>query len=126
MKIPIFNTLYSNDNPHLPSNNLDIKILNNLNFKKVDDKRFPMIKLLTLLPKKNSLYETVIVSANDALVELFLKKKIKFHQIHKKLFELIRLKEFTKYKKKYPRNINDIYNLNDYVHLKLFKKVYKS
>ena len=126
MKIPIFNTLYSNDNSHLPSNNLDTKILNNLNFNKVDDKRFPMIKLLNLLPKKNSLYETVIVSANDALVELFLKKKIKFHQIHKKLFELIRLKEFTKYKKKYPRNINDIYNLNDYVHLKLFKKVYKS
>ena len=126
MKIPIFNTLYSNDNSHLPSNKLDTKILNNLNFNKVDDKRFPMIKLLNLLPKKNSLYETVIVSANDALVELFLKKKIKFHQIHKKLFELIRLKEFTKYKKKYPRNINDIYNLNDYVHLKLFKKVYKS
>ena len=126
MKIPIFNTIYSNNNPHLSSNNLDTKILNNLNFKKVDEKRFPMIRLLSLLPKKNSLYETVIVAANDSLVDFFLKKKIKFHQIQKGLFDLIKLKEFTKYKNKYPKNINDIYNLNDYVHLKLLKKVYKS
>ena len=33
-----------------------------------------MVKLLRNLPDKNSLYETVIVSANDTLVELFLKK----------------------------------------------------
>ena len=33
-----------------------------------------MIDLLNYLPNKNSLFETVIISANDTLVHLFLKK----------------------------------------------------
>ena len=81
-----------------------------------------MINLLKLLPKKTSLYETVIVSANDALVELFLKKKIKFTDINKKLFKFIKLKKFLKFKKIYPHNISDIINLNNYVRLKIIKK----
>ena len=47
-----------------------------------------MVKILNLLPNKFSLFETVIVSANDTLVELFLKKAIRFTDIQKKLFEL--------------------------------------
>jgi 1-deoxy-D-xylulose-5-phosphate reductoisomerase len=85
-----------------------------------------MIKLLKHLPKKHSLYETVIVSANDVLVELFLKQKIRFTDIHKKLFNIIKSKEFVKYKKLYPSKIEDIINLNNYVRLKIHKKVYKS
>ena len=42
-----------------------------------------MIKLLKLLTNNHSLYETIIVSANDTLVELFLDKKIKFIDIQK-------------------------------------------
>ena len=42
-----------------------------------------MIKLLKKLPNKSSLFETIIVSANDTLVNLFLSKKIKFTDIHK-------------------------------------------
>ena len=45
--------------------------LNNLNFSEVSLKRYPIVKILNLLPNKISLYETVIVSANDFLVELF-------------------------------------------------------
>ena len=37
-----------------------------------------LIKLLKLLPAKQSLFETVIVSVNDTLVELFLNDKIRF------------------------------------------------
>ena len=85
-----------------------------------------MIKLLKLLPVKSSLYETVIVSANDCLVELFLKEKIGFSSIQKELFKIIKLKEFVKYKKKFPNKAEDILNLNNYVRLKLLKKVYKT
>ena len=85
-----------------------------------------MVKLLKYLPLKNSLYETVIVSANDTLVELFLKKKIKFIEIQKILFKLLKSKEFLKYKKIYPKKTNDIIELNKYVRLKLLEKVYKS
>ena len=56
------------------SDKVKIKLLNNLNFNKVNLKRYPMIKILDNLPNKHY-YETAIVSANDALVDLFLKKK---------------------------------------------------
>ena len=125
MKIPIFNTLYSYKDKKIPSKPINIKYLNNLNFKTVNSQRYPMIKLLDLLPSKNTLFETVIVSANDTLVDLFLKKKIKFINIHKELFKFIKLKEFIKYKKISPKNIQDIIKLNYYVRLKLLKKVYK-
>ena len=125
MKIPIFNTLFSDTNNKIFSKKLDINTLNNLNFDKVNSKRYPMINLLKLLPKKHSLYETVIVSANDALVELFLNEKIQFTDINKNLFKIIKSKEFLKFKKIYPNNIRDILDLNNYVRLKIIKKVYK-
>ena len=125
MKIPIFNTLYSNEFRKINSNKIDIKKLNKLNFNKVNPKRYPMIKLLSLLPKRNSLYETVVVAANDMLVECFLKNKIKFTDIQKDLFKLIKHKEFLKYKKNSPKNIKDIINLNNYIRSKIQKKVYK-
>jgi len=122
MKIPIFNTLYSQNEKQLSSNKLNIKTLNDLDFSKVDSKKYPMINLLNLLPKKNSLYETVIVASNDTLVELFLNKKIKFNDIQKLLFDFIKKKEFLKFKKKYPNKIKDIIDLNNYVRLKIIKK----
>ena len=126
MKIPIFNTLFHGTAKQFRSKDIDIKILNNLNFKKVNLKKFPMVKLLKYLPNKSSLYETVIVSANDTLVELFLEKKIKFTDIQKNLFKLIKKNEFLKYKKIYAKNTNDIIKLDKYVRLKLLEKVYKS
>ena len=125
MKIPIFNTLYFNQCKKITSKELNVGILNNLKFNAPDVKRYPMIKLLKLLPNKNSLYETVIVSANDCLVELFLKEKIGFSNIQKELFKIIQSKEFITYKKKAPNKLKDIINLNNYVRLKLLKKVYK-
>ena len=45
MEIPIFNTLFLNNSKKLGSKKINLVLLNNLNFKKVDPKRFPMIKL---------------------------------------------------------------------------------
>ena len=118
MKIPIFNTLYTNNDKKLKSKAIDINSLNNLNFKTIEFKRFPMVKLLNILPQKQSLFETVVVSANDTLVELFLKNKIKFTDIKKKLFMIINKKKFLKFKKRYPKKIHEIVELNNYVRLK--------
>ena len=126
MKIPIFNTLYHDKIKKFPTKNIDYKILNNLNFTEINKQRFPMVKILNLLPTRNSLFETVIVSANDTLVELFLKKVIRFTDIQKKLFELILKNEFLKYKKIIPKKAQDIIDLNNYVRLKIYKNVYKS
>jgi 1-deoxy-D-xylulose-5-phosphate reductoisomerase len=78
-----------------------------------------MTKLLNLLPDNHSLFETVIVAANDKFVELFLNNKLQFTDIQKKLFKIIKKKEFQKFKKKLPQNIKDIIDLNDYVRLKI-------
>ena len=119
MKIPIFNSIYHNTSKSIKSENLDIKKLNNLNFKYVNVKRFPFLKILKDIPDKNTLYETVIVSANDELVNFFLKKKINYSQFQEKLLSLINLKEFKAYKKKKPINIKEIIGLNNYVRLKI-------
>ena len=71
------------------------------------------------MPNKNSLFETVIVSANDRLVNLFLKKKINYLDISKFLLIIIKDKEFKKYKTIRPKNIDEIKKLSDYVSLKI-------
>ena len=118
MRIPIFNTLYFDNEKKLKSNAIDINSLNNLDFKIIELKRFPMVKLLNFLPSKQSLFDTVIVSANDTLVELFLNNKIKFIDIQKKLFKIINKKKFLKFKNMHPNKIQDIVELSNYVRLK--------
>ncbi len=125
MEIPIFNTLHLNSPKKFKLNNINFKTLNNLNFCKVDFRKYPVMKIIKNLPQKNSLFETVIVSANDTLVDLFIKKQIKYLDIQKKLFKFIYLKEFKKFKKITPKKVEDVLKLNDYVRLKLKKTVYK-
>ena len=118
MKIPIFNSIYNNKQVSFKSSGLKIKILNNLNFSQVDLKKFPSIKILKKIPKNISLYETVLVSANDQLVELFLKNKINFQKITTNLNKILEMKNFYKYKKRSPKNYNEIIKLSNYVRLK--------
>ena len=119
MTIPIFNSLYPNYQKFIKSKKLDFKIINNFNFKNIDLKKFPIVKIINHLPMKDSLFETVIVSANDQLVKLFLQKKIKFNDIAINLLNVISLVEFKKYKEIVPKNISEIEKLNDYVSLKI-------
>ena len=119
MAIPIFNSLYPNHERNLPSNNLDFSKINNLDFGKIDFKRFPLVKCLNKLPDNDSLFETVIVTANDNLVKMFLAKKINFLDISKNLIKILNNQEFVKYKEIIPKNIEDIKNLSDYVSLKV-------
>ncbi len=126
MKIPIFNTLYNQSDKSIKSKPVDFFGLNNLNFSNVDLKKYPMVNILKYLPEKNSLFETVIVSANDTLVNLFLNKKIKFADLNTELIKFIKHKEFINYKNKSPKNIRDIVRLNNYVRSKILKKVYKT
>jgi len=119
MKIPIFNSIYHNSKKTFLSKSLDINKLNNLNLKKINILQFPFLKILKIIPDKNTLFETIVVSANDELVSLFLKKKINYSQFQKKLLSIINLKEFQAYKKKKPINIKEISRLNNYVRLKI-------
>ena len=122
MEIPIFNSLYENGIYEKKISNLKINKLNNLSLKKIDKEKFPVIKILNYLPNKISLFETVLVSANDELVRLYLNKKIKYYEIAKKLLKIISKKEYLNLKKKTPKNVKDIINLDQYVRLKIRTK----
>ena len=119
MTIPIFNSIYLNSGKKIKSKKINIKVLNNLDLKEVDTIRFPAINILKKLKKKDSLFETVIVSANDKLVNLFLNKKIKFINISRILLKICSIAEFKKFKSIKPKNIDEINNLANYVSLKI-------
>jgi len=119
MVIPIFNSIYHNSEKKIKSKKINLKILNDLNLKKVDNIRFPVIKIIKKLLEKDSLFETIIVSANDKLVNLFLNNKIKFTDISIILLKICSLVEFDKFKSIAPKNIDEINDLADYVSLKI-------
>ena len=83
----------------LTSQHINFFKLNNLDFKKLDHKKFSSSKIIKILPEKNSLFETVLVAANDELVKLFLKNKINYSDISNKIIKILSINEFKKLKK---------------------------
>ena len=119
MKIPIINSIYQKKINSIKSKNLDLNILNNLNLNNVDILKFPTIKLLYQMPKRDTLYETVLLTVNDYFVNKFLENKINFEMLIKLIIKFSKLNDFAKYKKMKPKDIEEIYKLRDYVSLKL-------
>ncbi len=120
MKIPIYNSIYIDEKKqyYFKLKKINLEILNSLNLQKVNDKKFPVIKLLEKLTNKNSLFDTAVVSVNDEIVNLFLKKKIKFFEISKKITTILSLPFLTKFKGQKPKNLAQIEKLNEFVRLK--------
>ena len=125
MKIPIYNTINSNENSVIKTENLNIERLNNLELKKVNLKQFPLVKILRNLPQKISLFETVLVSINDYLVNLYLNKKISYTQLQVLLVQFINDKVFVKYKKIKPNKIQDIISVQNKVGSFIIKSINK-
>ena len=119
MKIPIFNSIYFDTDKELKSKNIDIEVLNNLDLKKVDNIKFPIVNILNKMNEKDSLFETVIVSSNDKLVNLFLNNKIKFVDISNILMKICGNAEFNRFRSIKPKNIAEITDLAHYVSLKI-------
>ena len=119
MKIPIFNSLFiDNLNRKIKTNKIDFKTINNLDLSNVNLSKFPMVKFIKMIPDNISLFETVLVTANDTLVDLYIKKKIAYQDIYKNLYRILKFKEFTKLKSSKPRNVMQIIKLSKYVSLK--------
>jgi len=112
MKIPIFNTLYSNNEFNYPKTNINLKKLNNLELQKVMLSKYRIIKYLKKLPNKHSLFDTVIIAINDTLVNKYLEKKITFNDISYLFLKFIDDKKYKIYKKMHPKNIHEIISLN--------------
>ena len=118
MEIPIYNSLFEINDKNFTFEEVNFTNLNNLDFQKVNFKKFPINDILSAIPEKDSLFETVLVSANDTLVDLYLKNKIKYYDIYRNLKKILNLKEFLKFKKIKPKNLSQIQNLSNKVRLK--------
>ena len=94
MKIPIFNTLYDKNQKIFNSKRVDFKKLNNLNLSAPDLKKFKLLNILNKFNDNNSLYETVLVSANDELVSQFLNNNISYGDIYILINKILNIKEF--------------------------------
>lgn len=119
MKIPIFNSLYSDKLKSIKTKPINLKILNDLNLKDVDKKKFLLTNILEKIPKYSSLFETILITINDYFVYKFLKKEISFKKMIFLINKYINLKKFQKYKKIKPKKVDDIYRLRDYVSIKM-------
>ena len=98
---------------------IDVNKLNNLQLSEIDKKKFPAVSVLNKLPLNDSLFETVLVSVNDHLVNLLLNQKITYLELIKKLIKIVSKKEFNKYKFIEPKKITDILNLNKFLKSKI-------
>ena len=121
MKIPIFNSLYDDKQKSIQADQINLNKLNFLDFKKVDTSKFPSIKIIKRLHNKESLLETIIVLANDELVNLFLLKKVNFTDIYKHLQKLINMKEIINLSQNKPGSIKSIISLNEIVRKKIYQ-----
>ena len=121
MKIPIFNSLYDDKQQSIQADQINLNKLNSLDFKKVDTSKFPSIKIIKRLHNKESLLETIIVLANDELVNLFLLKKVNFTDIYKHLQKLINMKEIINLSQNKPGSIKSIISLNEIVRKKIYQ-----
>jgi len=125
MKIPIFNSLYDKKQKSIQSDKLNLKKLNTLNLKQVNVNKFPSIKIIKRLQNKESLLETIIVLANDELVNLFLLKKLSFTDINNCLQKLINMQKIINLSKSKPGNINSTIILKELIRKKISKIIYQ-
>ena len=112
MIVPLANALFEKDlNINDFYKNKKNNIIKNLTFKKVNPKIFPVIKLKKRVTEYPST-PIIINSANEILVDQFLKKKIPFLSIIKIILSILSNRNYIKNAIIKPSNINQI-NLID-------------
>tara|TARA_Y100000590_G_scaffold269917_1_gene303147 strand:- start:4602 stop:5762 length:1161 start_codon:yes stop_codon:yes gene_type:complete len=116
MDIPIFNSIYKNQNSEkkYQTKELDIKKINSINLSKPNIKKFKFLRILNMVPEKDSLFETILVSVNDELVHKFLNNKIKYKNLSFYLMKIIKFKVFNKYYKIQPKSVKQILNVRNF------------
>ncbi len=113
MDIPIFNSIYdSNLKMSYKTKPLNLEKINKLNFSKPNKKYFKTLNILKLIPSKDSLFETALISVNDELVRMFLNKEITYEKLLFYLMKIIKFKKFKKYCNVRPNSIIDIIKVN--------------
>ena len=118
MSIPIGNVLFEKNFELKNLHNLNMKqkrdyLIKDLNFLKVNKKKFPAINLKPKLDKYNSL-PIILNAANEIFVDQFLKKNMTFSSIIKYLFYLLKDPKMRKYAIKKPSNLKTILTIDEW------------
>mgnify|MGYP001314526452 CR=1 FL=1 len=109
MEIPIMNSLYMNKRIfNYDKKNINLEVLNGLNFIKPDIKKFPVLKFLSMIVNKPSYFETILITINDFLVERYLRGDISYLTLNTNLTKMIKKPYFIKFYKLEPKNLIDI------------------
>ena len=93
-----------------------------LNFLKVEEKRFPIIKLKSRINEHIST-PIIINAANEILVDQYLKEKISFNTFYKYLLKVLNDRNYRKYAIKEPKNINQIFQVDRWSRNTVYKKI---
>ncbi len=122
MSIPIGNALFSekfelNKIKNIHKKNNKNSLAENLNFLKVDVKKFPAIKLKPILDKHSSL-PIILNAANEIFVDQFLKKNMSFCSIINYLFNVLKDPKMRKYAIKKPSNLKTILTVDEWARTK--------
>ncbi len=122
MTIPIANALFEKKLKIKNFYKFKKSHIKNLTFKKVDKNIFPMINLKKRL---NEFPSTPIIlnAANEASVELFLKKKLPFLGIYKMIMTILNNRNYKKYAIRNPKNINQIKQIDFWVRETIINKL---
>ena len=112
MKIPISNALGIKNSNKTNVLKRNLQKLNDLNFKLPKKKNFPVISILDMLPDKTSYFETILITINDALVEMYLNGKINYVSIQSNILNLLKKPYLKKFYKLKPKSIYDIKKMN--------------
>ena len=119
MTIPIYNSIYQNKKKIFTNKDLNLELLNSLDFKKINKKTFPLIDILKILPNKNSLYETALITINDFFVNKFLEGRISYNYMIKSIYKNANSHEFKKLRNIKVENLTQIEKTIDNVRFKL-------
>ena len=127
MLIPLANAIFGQDidiNDYLKpkTNRSNSVFFKNLNFLKVDKKRFPIIKLKNRINEHIST-PIIINAANEILVDQYLKEKISFNTFYKYLLKVLNDRNYKKYAIKEPTNIKQILQVDEWSRNTTYKKI---
>ena len=93
-----------------------------LEFKKVDEKKFPLIKLKNKITEYPST-AIIINAANEVLVSEFLKKKIPYMNINKQILSIMNDSNYRKYAIKKPKTLKEIFKIDSWAKATVNKKI---
>ena len=126
MLIPLANAIFEEnfDVKKLLKNNVTKKdfFFKSLSFQKVEKKRFPVIKLKSMM---NDFHSTPIIinAVNEILVDQYLKKKIPFNSFYDYILSVMKDRNYKKYAIKEPKNINQILIIDKWSREVTFQKI---